>query len=149
MGERLWRVVWLPQDSGAVAGFRSRNVLHTHPPNMHVPRTPCLTGIYYTPGSLKARLCVRGKQLMYTYCQERDISHRRIGKLIVAASGQQLPELGRIRARAEANGVSDLSLLDKDDMHALEPELKGAAALLSPSTGIVDSHGWVMGAWYA
>jgi L-2-hydroxyglutarate oxidase LhgO len=101
-------------------------------------------GIYYAPGSLKARLCVQGRTLLYRYCAERGIGHRRCGKLIVATSAAQVAELETIRARALANGVDDLSLLSGAQARALEPALACEAALLSPSTGIVDSHGLML-----
>ncbi|MDO5290370.1 MAG: NAD(P)/FAD-dependent oxidoreductase [Pseudomonadota bacterium] len=97
-------------------------------------------GIYYPAGSLKARLCVQGKQLLYAYCAERGIAHRRCGKLIVAANDAQAQELRAIQARAQANGVDDLRWLTREQAQALEPQLHCQAALLSPSTGIVDSH---------
>ncbi len=97
-------------------------------------------GIYYPQGSLKARLCVRGKELLYAYCAQRGVPHRRCGKLIVATSSSQLASLDGIAARARANGVSDLRHLGRDEAVALEPALACAGALLSPSTGIVDSH---------
>lgn len=101
-------------------------------------------GIYYPQGSLKARLCVRGKALMYAYCEERGIAHRRCGKLIVAASEAQLAQLHAIQAKAAANGVDDLQLLSAQQAQALEPALQCTGALLSPSTGIVDSHGLML-----
>ncbi|MFV0679168.1 NAD(P)/FAD-dependent oxidoreductase [Ottowia sp.] len=97
-------------------------------------------GIYYPPGSLKAQLCVQGKQMLYAYCAERGIAHRRCGKLIVATSAAQMSELRAIAQRAVANGVTDLVLLTREQAQALEPHLSCQAALLSPSTGIVDSH---------
>ena len=97
-------------------------------------------GIYYPAGSLKARLCVAGRHLLYAYCAERGIGHRRCGKLIVAAGTPQQTQLDRIAAGARANGVDDLRLLSRDEARALEPALECAAALLSPSTGIIDSH---------
>ena len=97
-------------------------------------------GIYYTPGSLKAQLCVQGKQMLYAYCAERGIGHQRCGKLIVATDAGQLAQLEHIRAQAAANGVLDLVLLDRASARALEPQLECTGALLSPSTGIVDSH---------
>ncbi|BFO56112.1 NAD(P)/FAD-dependent oxidoreductase [Acidovorax sacchari] len=97
-------------------------------------------GIYYPQGSLRARLCVRGKELLYAYCAQRGVPHRRCGKLIVATSASQLASLDGIAARARANGVSDLQRLGRDEAVALEPALACAGALLSPSTGIVDSH---------
>ena len=97
-------------------------------------------GIYYPPGSLKARLCVEGKKRLYDYCESRGIAHRRCGKLIVAVQADESAELDAIARRAVANGVDDLKFLDTRQALALEPELNCAAALLSPSTGIIDSH---------
>jgi L-2-hydroxyglutarate oxidase LhgO len=97
-------------------------------------------GIYYPTGSLKARTCVAGKQRLYAYCAERGIPHRRCGKLIVAVSEEQEATLEVIRARAVANGVGDLEWLDPAAVSMLEPEVSCTAALLSPSTGIIDSH---------
>ncbi len=97
-------------------------------------------GIYYPAGSLKARLCVRGKDLLYAYCAERGVAHQRLGKLIVATSEQQVLALDSIVAKAAANGVHDLKKLTTAEAQALEPALACQAALLSPSTGIVDSH---------
>ena len=97
-------------------------------------------GIYYPAGSLKARLCVPGRDLLYAYCAERGIAHRRCGKLIVAANAAQVDELRAIEARARANGVADLQWLSRGAALALEPQLDCQAALRSPSTGIIDSH---------
>nr|WP_315201502.1 NAD(P)/FAD-dependent oxidoreductase [uncultured Albidiferax sp.] len=101
-------------------------------------------GMYYAPGSLKAQLCVQGKQMLYAYCAERGIGHQRCGKLIVATDAGQLAQLENIRAQAAANGVLDLVLLDRAGARALEPQLECTGALLSPSTGIVDSHGLML-----
>ncbi len=101
-------------------------------------------GIYYPQGSLKARLCVEGKELLYAYCEERGIAHRRCGKLIVATSEEQRAQLDNIARHAAANGVNDLVLLSAEQARALEPALQCVAALLSPSTGIVDSHGLML-----
>lgn len=97
-------------------------------------------GIYYTQGSLKARMCVQGKQMLYAYCEERGISHKRCGKLIVATDASQIPQLQAIQAKAAVNGVGDLEWLSAEQAQALEPNLACVGALLSPSTGIVDSH---------
>ncbi|MDW8468422.1 MAG: NAD(P)/FAD-dependent oxidoreductase [Burkholderiales bacterium] len=97
-------------------------------------------GIYYPPGSLKARACVEGKRRLYRYCAERGIAHRRCGKLIVATDESQLAELAALQRRAHANGVTDVVWLERAEALALEPELECVAALHSPSTGIVDSH---------
>ncbi len=97
-------------------------------------------GIYYAPGTLKARLCVEGKQRMYRYCAERGITHQRITKLVVATGDAQVAELGAYKQQAEANGVNDLQMLTRDELRRIEPEVAGVAGFLSPSTGIVDSH---------
>ncbi|WP_194965899.1 MULTISPECIES: NAD(P)/FAD-dependent oxidoreductase [unclassified Polaromonas] len=101
-------------------------------------------GIYYPQGSLKARLCVQGKGLLYDYCAERGIGHQRCGKLIVATSDEQVAQLQGIREKAAANGVLDLVLLTREEARAMEPQLECVAALHSPSTGIVDSHGLML-----
>ncbi|MGB0747708.1 MAG: NAD(P)/FAD-dependent oxidoreductase [Magnetospiraceae bacterium] len=97
-------------------------------------------GLYYPPGSLKATLCVSGKALLYAYCAERGIDHRAIGKLVVATHANQLPKLKALHDNAAQNGVHDLEVLDAPAARTLEPEVTAVAALLSPSTGIVDSH---------
>jgi L-2-hydroxyglutarate oxidase LhgO len=97
-------------------------------------------GIYYPTGSLKARSCVQGKQLLYAYCAEHGVPHRRCGKLIVATGEEQTATLEQIRAKADANGVHDLQWLEPAAVKELEPEVFCTAALLSPSTGIIDSH---------
>ena len=101
-------------------------------------------GIYYPQGSLKARLCVQGRAMLYDYCAQRGIAHQRCGKLIVATHAQQVAELRAIQQGAAANGVDDLQLLSAQQAQALEPALACHAALLSPSTGIVDSHGLML-----
>lgn len=101
-------------------------------------------GIYYPAGSLKARLCVAGKARLYAHCEHHGVAHRRCGKLIVASDAAQIEDLHRIRAHAEANGVADLRWLSAAEVRALEPALRAEAALLSPSTGIVDSHGLML-----
>ena len=97
-------------------------------------------GLYYPTGSLKARLCVQGRDLLYAYCADRGVPHRRCGKLLVATSEAQRASLASIKARAKANGVHDLQWLRRDEARALEPALECVEALHSPSTGIVDSH---------
>ncbi len=97
-------------------------------------------GLYYPPGSLKARLCVAGRGLLDAYCAGHGIAHRRCGKLVVAATSARLPALAALAAQARASGVHDLISLDTTAARALEPALACAGALLSPSTGIVDSH---------
>jgi L-2-hydroxyglutarate oxidase LhgO len=97
-------------------------------------------GIYYASGSLKARLCVTGKHALYAYCEREGVPHERLGKVIVATRDEEIPVLERLRAQAEANGVADLVWLDSADISALEPALSAVRGLLSPSTGIIDSH---------
>lgn len=97
-------------------------------------------GIYYPAGSLKADLCVRGRELLYRYCATNGIGHRRCGKLVVATSADQIPDLDALAHRACANGVEDTRLIDAAAAHALEPALSCVAALHVPATGIVDSH---------
>lgn len=97
-------------------------------------------GIYYPQGSLKAQLCVTGKHMLYDYCAERGIPHQRLGKLIVAATPEQSSQLAAIAQRARLNGVDDLYQISSAQARELEPALVCDAALVSPSTGIVDSH---------
>jgi L-2-hydroxyglutarate oxidase LhgO len=97
-------------------------------------------GIYYPAGSLKARLCVEGRERLYAYCPEKGIPHRRCGKLIVAVHDAQRSKLDALGRFAAANGVADLEALDVREIAALEPAVRGVAGLWSPSTGIVDSH---------
>ncbi len=101
-------------------------------------------GIYYPPGSAKAVLCVNGKELLYRYCEAHGVAHRRCGKLIVATEPGQIASLHKIRTHAAANGVHDLRLLAAEEATAMEPELRCVAALYSPSTGIIDSHGLML-----
>jgi L-2-hydroxyglutarate oxidase LhgO len=100
-------------------------------------------GIYYPVGSLKARLCVRGKSMIYAYCEARGVAHRRIGKVLVATEPAERPVLDAYRAKAAANGV-ELEPLDGADVSRLEPAVQAVAGLWSPSTGIVDSHGLML-----
>jgi L-2-hydroxyglutarate oxidase LhgO len=97
-------------------------------------------GIYYPKGSLKARTCVSGKELLYEYCVAHGVPHRRSGKLIVASDDAQLGELEQIQKKAHANGVTDVVWMTREQAVALEPAVSCVAALYSPSTGIIDSH---------
>jgi L-2-hydroxyglutarate oxidase LhgO len=97
-------------------------------------------GLYYPVGSLKARSCVEGRHRLYTYCREHGVPHARLGKLIVATNDAEISGLENIAATARGNGVDDLEWLDPTQARRLEPALSCVAALLSPSTGIVDSH---------
>jgi L-2-hydroxyglutarate oxidase LhgO len=126
-------VVVLESEGAIGTGTSSRNseVIHA--------------GIYYPPGSLKASLCVAGRKALYGYLAARGIAHRRCGKLIVATDAGQIAGLEKLHAQARANGVTDLRLLGAREARALEPELACVAALESPSTGIIDSHGFMLG----
>lgn len=101
-------------------------------------------GIYYRAGSLMARFCVAGRRALYDYCGDHGVAHRRCGKLIVATNEAEAEKLAAIRAHAAANGVDDMRVLDGAEARAMEPSLACVAALLSPSTGIVDSHGYML-----
>lgn len=97
-------------------------------------------GIYYGDDTLKARLCVEGRALLYQYCEDRQIPHQRIGKLIVASHAAERAKLEAIQSQAMKNGVDDLSFVDGVRIQELEPAVVCEAGLLSPSTGIIDSH---------
>ncbi len=115
---------------GTVTSSRNSEVIHA--------------GIYYRSGSLMARMCVAGKQALYRYCREQGIPHSNCGKLIVATTPAETEKLQSIKAHAEANGVTDLRTLTREDAQALEPALRCEAALFSPSTGIIDSHAYML-----
>ncbi|WP_019140923.1 NAD(P)/FAD-dependent oxidoreductase [Noviherbaspirillum massiliense] len=101
-------------------------------------------GLYYPTGSLKATLCVSGRDALYRYCSERDIPHKRCGKLIVATSESQTAKLSAILAQADANGCSEVTSVDAAEAKSLEPQLSCVAALFSPMTGIIDSHAYML-----
>jgi len=101
-------------------------------------------GIYYPKGSLMAETCVAGRRLLYAYCAEHGVPHRNCGKLIVATNAQEAELLASIKGRAEANGVEGMRLLTAAEAGALEPYLQCTAALLSPATGIIDSHSYML-----
>jgi len=115
---------------GTVTSSRNSEVIHA--------------GIYYKAGSLMARMCVAGKHALYRYCNEHGVPHKNCGKLIVATTPAETEKLDSIRAHAQANGVLDMKVLSGDEARALEPALKCDAALLSPSTGIIDSHAYML-----
>jgi L-2-hydroxyglutarate oxidase LhgO len=115
---------------GTVTSSRNSEVIHA--------------GIYYPAGSLMARMCVSGKRALYAYCRDHGIPHRNCGKLIVATTPSETEKLQSIKAHAEANGVLDMEVLSGETARELEPALNCDAALLSPSTGIVDSHGFML-----
>ena len=101
-------------------------------------------GIYYPAGSLKAKLCVEGRRALYAFCAERQVAHRRCGKLIVASDAAQLGQLEAIRARAHANGAVEVSAISAAEVAEREPEVRCVGALWSPMTGIIDSHGLML-----
>ena len=125
-------VLLLESESTFGTGVSSRNseVIHA--------------GLYYPQGSLKARHCVAGKRLLYEYCTRRGIPFRQCGKLLVATDEAQISEIEKLLANAAGNGVDDLQLITAADACTLEPELRCVAALLSPSSGIVDSHAYML-----
>jgi L-2-hydroxyglutarate oxidase LhgO len=97
-------------------------------------------GIYYRPGSLKARLCVEGRELLYALCKTHEIPHRNITKIITATNPSEVSELERIQSQALANDVA-LQLLTADQVHSMEPEIVSHGGLFSPRTGIISAHG--------
>ena len=115
---------------GSQTSSRSSEVIHA--------------GLHHAPGSLKARLCVEGRERLYAHCRRHGVAHRACGKLIVATSEAQIGALEAIADTAARNGLRDLRRLDRGEIAALEPELRAAAALLSPSTGILDSHAYML-----
>jgi L-2-hydroxyglutarate oxidase LhgO len=125
-------VVVLEAAEGIGTGTSSRNseVIHA--------------GIYYPAGSLMARMCVNGRRALYDYCRDHGIPHRNSGKLIVATTPDEAGKLQAIQAHAEANGVEGMQMLNGDAARALEPALSCVAALLSPTTGIIDSHAYML-----
>lgn len=115
---------------GTVTSARNSEVIHA--------------GIYYPKNSLKARFCVRGRGLLYRYLEERGIEHKRCGKLVVATDEAEEAALAGILAKAHANGVDDMMRISGEDARAMEPHLNCRSALLSPATGILDTHGYML-----
>lgn len=101
-------------------------------------------GIYYPKDSVKARVCVAGKRALYEFCDSHGVSYSRCGKLLVATEEDQLPALDALRVRAAGNGVTDLEPLSASEAVELEPEVRCAGAVLSPSTGIIDVHEYLL-----
>jgi len=98
------------------------------------------SGIYYPAGSLKAKLCVEGNRILYELCPKHGIGHKKLGKLIVAATDEETGQLQELKAKGQGNGATGLKIISRGDLKKLEPNVEGVAALLSPSTGIIDSH---------
>jgi len=122
-------VLVLEEAPGIAQGISSRNSEVVH------------SGIYYPTGSLKARLCVRGRELLYARCESQRIPYRKLGKLVVATDDAEIPALERLRNLGEANGVAGLELIDGREVARVEPQVQARVALRSPETGIVDAHG--------
>ncbi len=101
-------------------------------------------GLYYPTGSLKARLCVEGRRALYAYCEERGVPYRKCGKLVVATEAAEEPRLEKILQQAETNGVEGMKALSGAEAKTLEPELNASAALLSPESGVFDSHAYML-----
>ncbi|MBV8911939.1 MAG: NAD(P)/FAD-dependent oxidoreductase [Acetobacteraceae bacterium] len=129
-GREVW-VLEAAEGIGTGASSRNSEVIHA--------------GIYYATGSLKARFCVEGKAMLYDYARERGVPHSRLGKLIVASDEEEVPVLQAIKRKAAENGVADLETLSGDEAQSVEPALRVAGALFSPSTGIIDSHALMLG----
>ena len=119
----------LERESAAGQGASSRNseVIHA--------------GIYYTTGTLKAKVCVEANPLIYKICAENKVPYKKLGKMIVGNGEDELKQLESLMKQGKANGVNDLELVDSDKIKQLEPKVKGDMAVLSPSTGIMDAHG--------
>ena len=115
---------------GTITSARNSEVIHA--------------GIYYPQGSLKAECCTSGRRALYNYLRERNLPFRQCGKIIVATDEAEAGELEGIAARAEANGVEEMRALSRQEMTQMEPALAGTAGLLSPTTGIVDSHAYML-----
>ena len=115
---------------GTVTSSRNSEVIHA--------------GLYYPTGSLKARWCLAGRERLYAYCAEHGVAHRRCGKLVVATSDEERPALQALHAKAMANGVDDVRVIDIAQARRMEPAVHAVAALHSPSTGIIDSHGYML-----
>lgn len=118
------------KEFGSATSSRNSEVIHA--------------GLYYPAGSLKARLCFEGKERLYEFCRSHGVAHRRCGKLIVATSENETPLLAALGAKGKANGCNDLELIDQRQALSLEPAIACSSALLSLSTGIIDSHGYML-----
>ncbi|MEN9378409.1 MAG: hypothetical protein RJB15_87 [Pseudomonadota bacterium] len=115
---------------GTISSARNSEVIHA--------------GIYYPKDSLKAKLCVQGNRLLYEYCRDHQVATQPYGKLIVASDEAQIDDLRAILYKAQNNGVPEIKFISGEEAKALEPNLKCSAAILSSTTGIVDSHGYML-----
>ncbi|MDO9622393.1 MAG: NAD(P)/FAD-dependent oxidoreductase [Pseudomonas sp.] len=128
-----------PGDSCLIVEAESLIGSHTSSRNSEVIHA----GLYYAPGSLKAELCREGRERLYAWCRQHQVAHRQIGKLLVAVSAAERGKLDALAANAEICGVHDLEYIEQARLADLEPAVRGVAALLSPSTGIIDSHAYL------
>ncbi|HEX5843555.1 MAG TPA: FAD-dependent oxidoreductase, partial [Pseudomonas sp.] len=128
-----------PQQSTLIVEAESLIGSHTSSRNSEVIHA----GIYYAPGSLKAELCLEGRERLYAWCREHRVAHSQIGKLLVAVETAEIAKLEQLQRNAEACGVHDLQQIEQNRLSELEPAVRGVAALLSPSTGIIDSHAYL------
>lgn len=128
-----------PQRSILIAEAQSLIGSHSSSRNSEVIHA----GIYYAPGSLKAELCLEGRERLYAWCQQHRVAQRRIGKLLVAVDEAERGKLDQLLSNAQACGVHDLQPIERARLAELEPAVRGVAALLSPSTGIIDSHAYL------
>ena len=131
LAKKRYSVILLEKESKFGTGISSRNseVIHG--------------GIYYKTDSLKASLCLRGKALLYDHCKKYNVAYKKIGKLFLAVGSDEISRLEQTQSQAKLNGVEDLLELNQKALNRLEPELSGSAALLSPSSGIIDSHAFM------
>jgi L-2-hydroxyglutarate oxidase LhgO len=131
LAEKRYSVILLEKESKFGTGISSRNseVIHA--------------GIYYKTDSLKATLCLKGKVLMYDHCKKYNVAYKKIGKLFLAIGSDEISRLEQTQNQAKINGVEDLLELNQKELKRIEPELSGSGALLSPSSGIIDSHSFM------
>ena len=132
----------LAQDGREVVVLERADMIGTETSSRH--SEVIHAGIYYPQNSLKAEFCVAGKHALYAFCDAHGVDYRRCGKIIVATDEEQMPELERLKANAAANGVGDLEWLTPAQVSEMEPAVYCVGALLSPSTGILDSHGYML-----
>jgi L-2-hydroxyglutarate oxidase LhgO len=128
-GREVW-VIEGATDIGTGTSSRNSEVVHA--------------GIYYPQGSLKAKLCVEGRHALYSYCEENGVPFKKVGKLIVATNSNQVPVLENLMRAGEANGVTDLRLMEASEAKELEPHVHCVKALWSPSSGILDTHSFML-----
>ncbi len=131
VSEKGYSVILLEKEPGYGTGASSRSTEMIH------------AGIYYQTGSLKGRLCLKGKRMLYQHCEKYNVKYKRVGKLFIAVSQEETPRLEETRSQALRNGLDDLVDMSEKELRKIEPEIRGKAALLSPSSGIFDSHSFM------